>query len=95
MERNEWLLKEQARYCDKLDELQEEYNATNLLMEIVHRKIEQLQKEDELLNSQMTNLRNRIMASEKKVCQINKALRNPNDPKIVDPRDYGGDGSNV
>lgn len=78
-----------------LDQLQAEYNATNLLMEAVHKRIAELQKEDEILNSQMDSIRHQINLKERKVCQINKALRNKNDPSIYDPRDFNGDRSNI
>ena len=95
MDRQTYLLNEQERRCNKLEELQYEYNATNLLMEAVHKRIEELQKEDELLNSQMTTIRNQITLNERKIREINKALRNPNDPSLYDPRDFTGDVSNI
>lgn len=95
MDRQTYLLEEQSRRCNKLEELQHEYNATNLLMEAVHKRIAELQREDELLNSQMTTIRYQITLNEKRVCAINKALRNKNDPIIYDPRDFNGDRSNI
>lgn len=95
MERNEWLLKEQNRYCDIIDNLQRHYNSMDEKMNSIHKEIERLNREMEILNNEMTNTRNRIVNSEKRVCRINKALRNPNDPSIYDPRDFNGDRSNV
>ena len=95
MDRQTYLLNEQERRCNKLEELQYEYNATNLLMEAVHKRIEELQKEDELLNSQMTTIRNQVTLNERKIREINKALRNQNDPSLYDPRDFTGDVSNI
>jgi septal ring factor EnvC (AmiA/AmiB activator) len=80
MDRKEILLRDQARRCDKLDELQREYQATNDMMELVHEKIDSLQREDELLNNQMTSIRCQITLQEKKIREINKMLRDDGDP---------------
>jgi len=95
MDRQEYLLEEQARRCNKLEQLQYEYNATNLLMESIHKRIEELQKEDELLNDQMNNIRIQINLNERKVCKINKALRDKNPPEVFNPKDWEGDVSNI
>jgi uncharacterized coiled-coil DUF342 family protein len=95
MDRQSWLLKEQNRYCDIIDQLQRDYNEMDNQMNGLHKQIESLNKEIEFLNNEMTNTRNRIVSNEKKICRINKALRDKNPPEIFNPKDYEGDVSNV
>lgn len=95
MERHEYLLGEQARRCQKVDELLREYSDVNQKMNDLHKKIDALRLEDQLLNNQMTSIRQQIERNERKICQINRDLRSNYDPTRVNPKEVNGDFKNV
>ena len=99
MERNEkskqWLLKDQERRLEHLDEWQEEYEQMNITIGNIKVMVADLVIEEKRVDDQMTNLRYRINAEEKKIREINKMLRDKNDIEIANPKDWEGDRSNV
>ena len=99
MERNEkskqWLLKDQERRLEHLDEWQEEYEQMNVTYTNLIKMVEECMAEQKRVDDSMTNLRYRINGEEKKIREINKLLRDKNDPSIKSPKESIGDVSNV
>lgn len=99
MERSEesrqWLLKDQERRLEQIDELFKEYEKLNCTFNNIKKMIADLNDQQKVVDDQMTSVRYRMEAQEKKVREINKILRSKDDPTIKSPKDYVGDVSNV
>jgi hypothetical protein len=84
MERNEksyeWLLRDQKRRLDNVDEMFQEYSKLNYVIENIKKMVADLVLEEKRVDDQMTSLRYKITNEEKKIREINKMLRSNEDP---------------
>jgi hypothetical protein len=94
-ESKQWLLKDQERRLQHLDDWQKEYEQMNVTYSNLTKMVEECMAEQKRVDDRMTNLRYKIGAEERKVREINKMLRSKNDPSLYDPRDFTGDRSNI
>ena len=99
MERSEkskqWLLKDQERRLERVESLLVEYGKLNTSIGNIKVMVAGLVDEEKRVDDQMTSLRYQIDVQEKKIREINKLLRDKNDPSIVNPKEWEGDRSNV
>ena len=82
-----WLLKDQERRLNKIDELFNEYSKLNTTIGNIKIMVAELVRDEEAVDNEMTNLRYRITAQEHKVREINKMLRDKNDPSRKSPKE--------
>jgi regulator of replication initiation timing len=85
----EWLLHDQQRRLDNIDEMFNEYNKLNYVIGNIKKMVADLVLEEKRVDDEMTSLRYKITNEEKKVREINKMLRSKEDPTKM-PR---GDGN--
>ena len=99
MERSEeskqWLLRDQEMRLARVENLLIEYSKLNTTIGNIKVMVADLVIEEKRVDNQMTALRYQIDIQEKKIREINKLLRNQNDPSIINPKESNGDVSNV
>jgi len=83
----EWLLKDQARRLEMVEEYLKEYERLNITYNNLKVMVADLVKEEATVDDQMTNTRYKISVQEKKIREINKMLRDRNDVRIKSPKD--------
>lgn len=83
----EWLLKDQERRCENVDGLFNDYNKLNCTINNIKKMVADLVLEEKRVDDEMTSLRYKITNEEKKIREINKMLRDYNDPRIWNPKD--------
>ena len=83
----EWLLKDQERRLEMMDGMHREYEAMNITFTNLSKMIEELLAEQKRVDDQMTNLRYKVSVQEKKVREVNRLLKDHNDPSRVNPKE--------
>jgi predicted RNase H-like nuclease (RuvC/YqgF family) len=79
--RRKYLLKDQERRCEKVDEMFNEYNKLNCTIDNIKKMVADLVLEEKRVDDEMTSLRYKINVEERKVREINKMLRSNEDPR--------------
>ena len=99
MERSEkskqWLLKDQEMRLLRVESLLIEYSKLNTNIGNIKVMVTGLVIEEKKIDDQMTYLRYQIDTQEKKIREINKLLRDNNDPSIANPKEYNGYRGNI
>ena len=75
-----WLLKDQERRLNQIDELFREYEKLNVTYNNIKVMVAQLVVDEANVDEQMNGVRYKISVQEKKVREINKMLRSNEDP---------------
>ena len=83
-----WLLKDQERRLNQIDELFREYEKLNCTYNNIKVMVADLVKEEARVDENMNNVRYKITVQERKVREINKMLRSDEDPSRM-PRGEG------
>ena len=83
----EWLLKDQARRLEMVEEYLKEYDKMNTVINNLKKMVAELVLEEKRVDDEMTSIRYKITVQERKVREINKMLRDKNDVRIKDPRE--------
>jgi len=83
-----WLLKDQERRLNQIDELFREYEKLNVTYNNIKVMVADLVKEEARVDENMNNVRYKITVQERKVREINKMLRSDEDPSRM-PRGEG------
>jgi len=76
----DWLLKDQERRLNQIDELLGEYEKLNCTYNNIKVMVADLVKEEARVDENMNNVRYKITVQERKVREINKMLRDDSDP---------------
>jgi predicted nuclease with TOPRIM domain len=77
----DWLLKDQERRLNQIDELFREYEKLNVTYNNIKVMVADLVKEEARVDENMNNVRYKITVQERKVREINKMLRSNEDPR--------------
>ena len=85
--RKQYLLKDQERRLNTIDELFKEYEHLNVTINNIKVMVAQLVIDEANVDEQMTSIRYKISVQERKVREINKIMRDKNNPIIKDPRE--------
>ena len=83
----EWLLKDQARRLEMVEEYLKDYDKMNTVINNLKKMVAELVLEEKRVDDEMTSIRYKITVQERKVREINKMLRDKNDVRIKDPRE--------
>jgi len=83
----EWLLKDQARRLEMVEDYLKEYDKMNAVINNLKKMVAELVLEEKRVDDEMTSIRYKITVQERKVREINKMLRDKNDVRIKDPRE--------
>jgi hypothetical protein len=85
--RKQYLLKDQERRLNTIDNLFREYEKLNCTYNNIKVMVAQLVIDEANVDEQMTSIRYKISIQERKVREINKMMRDKNNPTIKDPRE--------
>ena len=83
----EYLLKDQARRLEMVEDYLKDYDKMNTVINNLKKMVAELVLEEKRVDDEMTSIRYKITVQERKVREINRMLRDRNDPRIVDPRE--------